>query len=84
MDAPLDAIHRVLLLHLHRVTQAERPEEQILMLLQTQSTCSFNQPIPEARYSAGDTTLHVQFVCFSHFAALADSTVLLLLDKKHY
>lgn len=41
MDAPLDAVHRVLLLHLHRVTQAERPEEQILVLLQMQSTCSF-------------------------------------------
>lgn len=38
MDAPLDAVHRVLLLHLHRVTQAQRPEEQVLMLLQVQST----------------------------------------------
>lgn len=38
MDAPLDAVHCVLLLHLHRVTQAERPEEQVLMLLQVQST----------------------------------------------
>lgn len=42
MDAPLDAVHRVLLLHLHRVTQAERPEEQILMFLQVQSTGSFH------------------------------------------
>lgn len=38
MDAPLDAVHRVLLLHLHRVTQAQRPEEQVLMLLQVTST----------------------------------------------
>lgn len=42
MDAPLDAVHRVLLLHLHSVTQAEGPEEQILMLLQMQSTCSLH------------------------------------------
>lgn len=42
MDAPLDAVHRVLLLHLHRVTQAEGPEEQILVLLQMRSTCSFH------------------------------------------
>lgn len=40
MDAPLDAVHRVLLLHLHRVTQAQRPEEQVLMLLQVQSSGS--------------------------------------------
>lgn len=38
MDAPLDAVHRVLLLHLHRVTQAEGPEKQILMLLQMGNT----------------------------------------------
>lgn len=38
MDAPLDAVHRVLLLHLHRVTQAQRPEEQVLVLLQVQSS----------------------------------------------
>lgn len=42
MDAPLDFIHSLLLLHLHRVTQAEGPEEQILMLLQMRSTCSYH------------------------------------------
>lgn len=41
MDAPLDAVHRVLLLHLHCVTQAEGPEEQVLVLLQIRSTCYF-------------------------------------------
>lgn len=36
VDAPLDAVHRVLLLHLHRVTQTQRPEEQVLVLLHMQ------------------------------------------------
>lgn len=37
MDAPLDAIHRLLLLHLHRVAQTQRPKKQILVFLQRQT-----------------------------------------------
>lgn len=33
MDAVLDAIHCLLLLHLHRVAQAQGAEEQLLVLL---------------------------------------------------
>lgn len=34
VDAVLDAVHRLLLLHLHRVTQAQGPKEQLLVLLE--------------------------------------------------
>lgn len=34
MDAVLDAVHRLLLLHLHRVAQAQGPKEQLLVLLE--------------------------------------------------
>lgn len=37
VDAPLDAVHGLFLLHLHRVTQTQRPEKEILVLLQVQS-----------------------------------------------
>ena len=33
VDAVLDAVHRLLLLHLHRVAQAQGAEEQLLTLL---------------------------------------------------
>lgn len=41
MDAPLNAVHRLLLLHLHCVTQTQRPEKQILVLLQTHRSKGF-------------------------------------------
>lgn len=41
VDAPLYAIDRLLLLHLHRVTQAQRPEKQILVFLPTQTYFHF-------------------------------------------
>lgn len=34
MDAVLDAVHRLLLLYLHRVAQAQGPKEQLLVLLE--------------------------------------------------
>jgi len=33
VQPPLQAVHRLLLLHLHRVAQTQRPEEQLLALL---------------------------------------------------
>lgn len=36
VDASLDAVHRLLLLHLHRVAEAQRPEEQVLVLLEAE------------------------------------------------
>lgn len=33
VDAVLDPVHRLLLLHLHRVAQTQGPEKQLLVLL---------------------------------------------------
>ncbi len=45
VDAMFDPVHRLLLLHLHRVAQTQRPEKQLLVLLQpTTNTGLYTEP----------------------------------------